>query len=283
MRHPCAGPLADGHPVTAGIIHPMSLTSTSASPLRPALFAQLGGALIVFALAYLLPVTWLRQPLILAVLQGLCASGISWKLDAPRWWCLIHLLFMPLVVIALALQIAPGWYLAAFVLTLLIFWRTDKSRVPLYLSNQATAMAVADLLPTNANVIDIGCGDGHLLRRLALTRPDCLFTGIEHAPATWLVARLLNMGRRNVTIRYGDFWQHSLSGYDTVYAFLSPAPMPALWDKVQAELGSGKRLISNSFPVPDAPADPVIEVDDPRQTQLYCYTIGLKTIAKPQN
>lgn len=260
----------------------MSPTATNTSPLRPALFAQLGGALIVFALAYLLPLASLRQPLLLAVLQGLCASGISWKCDAPRWWWLIHLLFMPLVVIALALQIAPGWYLTAFVLTLLIFWRTDKSRVPLYLSNQATAIALADLLPVNARVIDLGCGDGHLLRRLALMRPDCHFTGIEHAPATWLVAKLLNVGRRTVNIRYGDFWQHSLSSYDTVYAFLSPAPMSALWDKVQTEMESGKLLISNSFSISGVPADPIIAVDDPRQTQLYCYTIGLKTIAKPK-
>lgn len=235
------------------------------------------------ALAYLAWRPLLQMPLLLALLQGLGAGLISWKLGAPRWWWLIHLGFMPLVIVAMALQIAPGWYLAAFVVTLLIFWRTDKSRVPLYLSNADTAAALAGLLPAGGKIIDLGCGDGHLLRRLALARPDCQFTGIEHAPATWLLARLLNLGCRNVDIRYGDFWQHDLGTYDVVYAFLSPASMPALWDKVQDEMGPGKLLISNSFPLQEVREDRKISVDDRRQTLLYCYNIGLKTAAKPQN
>jgi SAM-dependent methyltransferase len=260
------------------------MQDTSSSPLRNALFAQITGALMAFSLV------WLARPFLalplfhMAVLQGVCAAFVSWRLGAPRWWWLINLVFMPLAVVALALGIAPGWYLLAFLLTLLVFWRTDKSRVPLYLSNADTAAAVAGLLPEQScEFIDMGCGDGHLLRRLATLRPDCRFTGIEHAPATWLLARLRNMGRPNVNILYGDFWKLDLGRFDVVYAFLSPAPMAALADKVQAEMESGKLLISNSFPIPDTENDQVIEVDDRRQTQLFCYKIGLRTAPKPRN
>lgn len=260
------------------------MSATAASPLRAALMAQIAGALMAFSLV------WLTRPFLalpifhIALLQGACAALVSWRLGAPRWWWLINAIFMPLVILALALQIAAGWYLLAFVLTLLVFWRTDKSRVPLYLSNKETAKAVATLLPEQAcHFIDLGCGDGHLLRRLATARPDCHFTGIEHAPATWLLARLLNLGRSNVYIAYGDFWQQDLGQFDVVYAFLSPAPMPALANKAKAEMESDKLLISNSFPIPAQETGPAIEVGDRRQTRLFSYKIGLKTAAKPRN
>ena len=260
------------------------MSDTATSPLRSALLAQIAGALMAFAVVWL-GRSFMQLPLFqIALLQGVCAALVSWRLGMPRWWWLINLLFMPLALLALALEIPPGWYLLAFALTLLVFWRTDKSRVPLYLSNADTATAIAALLPAQAcSFIDLGCGDGHLLRRLADARPDCCYTGIEHAPATWLLAKLMNLGRPNVNIRYGDFWQHPLAQFDIVYAFLSPAPMPALAEKVQAEMEQGKLLISNSFPIPEQEADAVIEVADRRQTRLFCYKIGLKVPAKPRN
>lgn len=260
------------------------MLDTSASPLRSALLTQIAGALIAISLLWLAR-AFIALPLFhLAVLQGICAALVSWRMDAPRWWWLIHLLFMPLAVLALALDIAPGWYLLAFALTLLVFWRTDKSRVPLYLSNADTAAAVAALLPTEAcRFIDLGCGDGGLLARLAAARPDCRYTGIEHAPLPWLLARLRHLRHNNVSIHYGDFWQHDLGAYDVVYAFLSPAPMPALADKVQAEMGGDKLLISNSFSVPEQEAGQIITVNDARQTQLFFYKIGLRTPSKPRN
>lgn len=260
------------------------MPDTFASPLRTALFAQVAGALMAFSLVWLAR-SFLAPPLFyVAVLQGFCAAFVSWRLGAPRWWWLINALFMPLVVLALAMQIAPGWYLLAFALTLLTFWRTDRSRVPLYLSNAKTADAIAHALPEQAcEFIDLGCGDGHLLRRLARARPDCRFTGIEHAPAPWLLAKLINLGRPNVVIRHGDFWQQDLGSFDVVYVFLSPAPMPALADKARAEMESGKLLISNSFPIPGQDADSVIDVADRRQTRLFFYKIGLRNASKPRN
>lgn len=252
-----------------------AMPDSTSSPLRDALLAQIAGALMAFSLIWL-GRAFIQLPLFhIALLQGICAALVSWRCGAPRWWWLINLLFTPLLVLALALNIAPGWYLLAFVLTLLVFWRTDKSRVPLYLSNADTAAAVVSLLPAQGcNFIDLGCGDGRLLSRLAVARPDCRFTGIEHAPLTWLLAKGLNLRHANVLIRYGDFWQQNLGAFDVVYAFLSPAPMPALADKAQAEMEAGKLLISNSFPIPGQEAAQVVELADRRNTRLFCYKIG---------
>ncbi len=253
----------------------MKRAEPAASPLRDAVLAQLLGGLMAAALIYL---AWPRLwdiPLAAAAVQGACAALAAYKLESPPWWIAIHLLFVPLVVAAGTLSIAPAWYLAAFVVSLLVFWRTDKSRVPLYLTNATAAAAVAGLLPSRpCHVLDVGCGDGGLLRQLARARPDCEFVGVEHAPLPWLLARLRTLRLPNVTIRYGDFWSQHLGLFDVVYAFLSPAPMPMLWQKAVEEMNPGGLLVSNSFPVPDVEAERTASVDDRRATRLYVYRLG---------
>lgn len=253
----------------------MRKAEPAASPLRDAVLAQLLGSLVAAALIYLVwPRLW-DTPLAAAAVQGSCAAMTAYKLEAPPWWIAIHLFFVPLVVAVGTLGIAPGWYLAAFVACLLVFWRTDKGRVPLYLTNATAAAAVAGLLPPRpCHVVDLGCGDGGLLRQLARLRPDCEFVGIEHAPLPWLWARLRALRVPNVYIRYGDFWSQHLGLFDVVYAFLSPAPMGGLWQKAFEEMHADALLVSNSFAVPDVEPDRSVAVDDRRGTRLYVYRLG---------
>lgn len=251
-------------------------------PLRKALIAQLGGlavvGLVIAALAALDALDGLARvesdgiALILALLQGGVAAMLALRQGAPPWWLGIHLGFVPLAFLVHRLDIAPGWFLAGFVLLLLVFWRTGESRVPLYFTNRATATALIGLLPPRpCRVIDLGCGDGGLLLRLAKARPDCHFTGMEHAPLTWLLARLRTWRLPNVHVRLADFWHESLATYDLVYAFLSPAPMSRLWQKAVAEMHGDAILVSNSFIVPNVEADREIVVADRRATRLHLY------------
>jgi hypothetical protein len=242
------------------------------TPLRTALLAQVLGALIATGLVALVYPATFSRPLAVAALQGLAAAFVSFKLEAPPWWLGIHLVFMPCVVLAGNLGLSPGWYLGAFFLLLLVFWRVDKSRVPLFLSNKTTAVTVAGLIPPHqCRVIDLGCGNGVLLSRLATLRPDCNFVGVEHAPLPWLWAWLVCLGRANCKIRYGNFWRQPLTGFDLVYAFLSPAPMSQLWAKAQAEMLPGTLLISNSFAVPDAEPLQLVDIAGRHPTHLFCY------------
>jgi SAM-dependent methyltransferase len=246
------------------------------SPLRTAALAQILGSFIAAALIQIGYPKLFDQILLAAGIQGVCAAFVAHKLEAPRWWLAIHLAFLPLVAVAFGQGIDPLWYLAAFVILILVFWRTDTSRVPLYLSNNATADAVLGLLPaTPIHVLDLGCGDGRLLRRLARARPDCEFLGIEHAPLPWLWAWCGSLGVTNCRIRRGDFWRNSLGLFDVVYAFLSPVPMPRLWRKACAEMRPGTLLVSNSFAVPDIEAEATIDVADRRHSCLYCYRPGI--------
>jgi hypothetical protein len=248
--------------------------SPSSSPLRNALIAQVLGGIVAVALVRVAYPQGLDTPLALAGVQGVCAALIGNWLGSPQWWLVIHSGFLPAVVLANGLGLAPGWYLAVFILLLLMYWRTDQSRVPLYLSNATTAAALLQLLPAEpCRVIDLGCGPGGLLRCLAQARPDCQFLGIEHAPLPWLWARLASLGQANLQIVYGDFWQQHLGPFAVVYAFLSPHPMTRLMAKARLEMRSGTLLVSNSFEVPGAAAECIVEVPDRRTTQLHCYRI----------
>lgn len=243
---------------------------------RSALLAQLGGGflvgVVVMAMTGLAHVDPWKILLLLAMLQGGLAAIIGLRQHAPPWWLCIHLCFPPLVVVVHQLAIEPLWFLGGFLLLLLVFWRTDKSRVPLYLTNRQTAMIVAQLIPQGPQqILDLGCGEGSFLRQLALARPECAFTGIEHAPLTWLLARLRTRGLANVSIRRGNFWLEPLADYRVVYAFLSPAPMQQLWQKLQTEMGKEALFISNSFPVPGVEPVRTFEVTDRRLTCLYLY------------
>lgn len=255
---------------------PQAAIRRSQHPLLSVVLAQFLGALVasglVLVLMPILAAGFRFNLLSFALLQGSSAVVAAWGMRAPVWWLPIHLGFLPLAVLARGMGL-PSWLWASgFLLLLLVFWRTDTSQVPLYLSNRKTRKALALLLPaTPCRVIDLGCGDGALLRHLAGARPDCHFVGIEHAPLTWAWAWLAARGHGNLRIHRGDFWNHSLSPYDLAYAFLSPVPMARIWAKACAEMAPGARFVSNSFVVPEQAAQSVVEVGDSRRTRLYIY------------
>ncbi len=211
-----------------------------------------------------------------ALAIGGTALLIACVTHQPWWWRVIHALFAPAAWGVGALAIDPGWFLLALIVMLLFYRGAVTGRIPLYLSNRATAAALADLLPERraARFVDLGAGIGSVLRPLAKARPAALLCGVENAPATWLVGYLRTARLRNCQWCWGDIWRHDLAPYDVVYAFLSPEPMAELWAKAQREMRSGSMLVSNSFVVPDAAASDIVEVDDGRQTRLYCYRIG---------
>ncbi|MFT3759548.1 class I SAM-dependent methyltransferase [Thauera sp.] len=245
-------------------------------PALKALCAQLLGAAGAFALARAGLITGL-WPLVAA--QASLAALASLLLRSERWWLPIHLGFLPAALLAhglaRTLNLHPGWFLTAFILLLLVYWTSFRSRVPLYLSNRATAAALGQLLPaTPARLLDIGAGTGSVIRPLARARPDSHFSGIELAPLPWLLGRLLTRRQSNIDWRRGDLFATAWSDHDMVYAFLSPVPMAAVWAKARAEMKPGSLLVSNSFPVPGAEAERIVAVGDRRATQLHLYRIG---------
>lgn len=209
-------------------------------------------------------------PAVLGV-QGGLALALSHWLRQPLWWRLINASFFPLVGLASHLAIHPIWYLAAFALLVLTSLGSLKTRVPLYLSSRTAIDAVLQKLPRQhgLKVIDLGCGLGGWLAGLYATRPDLHLAGVEMAPFNWLASRLRLGGKAN--IRLGSLWDTDLSGYDVVYAYLSPAPMARLWEKVQQEMRPGSLFVSNSFSVPGVAPDETVELNDFSHARLLLW------------
>ncbi len=256
-------------------------------PSSPPPFRQLAiqGAAVIATLSLAWPYFGLRAEALpwpeTAIAIGTIALALAWINRQPVWWRIIHAVFAPLAWAISFLNIAPGWFLLAFLLLLLVFRGAATGQIPLYLTNATTAKALATLLPLHAEThfADLGAGIGSTIIPLARAFPRLLFTGIENAPGSWGVGWLRARGVPNIRWRMDNLWATRLEEFDVVYAFLSPAPMPELWVKIQHEMKPGSLFVSNSFPVPDIEPENVLELDDARRTRLYCYRISDKAKA----
>lgn len=225
--------------------------SVSWPPVLRALAAQALALLFLMLLARALPG---RLPLWgWALLQGLLATalGAAWGLGA--WWGLFQLL-LPLAALWQLGHSVPSWIYPGLLLgLLLVFGGGLRSRVPLYNSGLPAWERLLALIPEGEahRVVDLGAGLGGPLAYLARRRPQARFLGVEASPLVWLCAWLRTLPlRRNCRIRAGSLWKLDLGEFDLVFAFLSPAPMPSLWDKALREMRPGSLLVSHSFEVP---------------------------------
>ncbi|WP_407276575.1 glutamine amidotransferase-related protein [Halothiobacillus sp. DCM-1] len=194
---------------------------------------------------------------VLALIVGAASMAVGWRF-LPGWWRPV-LFFLPLAAV-LSLSVNPWLLLMVALVLLALQWNAIFTRIPLYRADAVVAdTLLADLRQSGARrLLDIGCGDGRLLWRLARAMPDGQFVGIESAPILWLIARWRCRRLKNCVIRFGDFWAADWAGFDRVFAFLSPEPMLRVWRKAGRELPPGGRLLSLAFPVPGVTEDALL-------------------------
>lgn len=211
-----------------------------------------------------------------SLVQGLLAGLISYSTRMPAWWILIHLAFIPLAITTLALNISSTWFLLFFLCLLLIYGKTYKTQVPLYLSSKSVNHALETLLPEQEqfSFVDLGSGCGGLVKNLASSRRNGIFHGIESAPLPFLISKLRSIFcASSYKVFWGDFWEYDFSKYDVIYAYLSPVPMEPLWHKVNKEMRPGSLLISNTFMIPGITPYKSIKLDDFSKSTLYLWKI----------
>lgn len=239
--------------------------------LAKALVAQTLGLALTIILARLSP-TWFHGTWHLALTQGIAAALWSSVIRQPYWWIPIHLVFLPMAITLLSLQL-PSWlYLLAVLLLTLVFWGTVKGDVPLFLSSSTVADALAAISNQESahTFADLGAGIGSVVAPLA-KHQTMTVDAWERAPLPWLICAWRCRKLPNVSVKRASFWRSDLAHYDVVFAFLSPAVMAALGEKVRREMRSGTLLISSSFPIPDWEAESIAQVG--RQTTLFCYRL----------
>lgn len=233
----------------------MSRTTLLSTPAIRAVSIQLCAFAFMLALAHAASLVSERQLTIAvaALLQGAIAASLSRMFGLAPWWLAIQAIFPFALIAALSLQLPPIIFLVAFVALLALYWSTFRTQVPFYPSRPAAWKAVGALLPADRPLrfVDIGSGLGGLVLHLARVRRDSVFTGIEIAPLPWLVSALRSrISRVNAQFVRGDYERLDFSEYDVVFAYLSPAAMPALWRKARSEMRPGALLLSYEFAIP---------------------------------
>lgn len=211
----------------------------------------------------------------IAVVSAVLFLLLGRAISLGRAWLVLGTIATPTLVLTPILQL-PGWFFLIPAVVLAGFYSNGVSeRVPLYLSNTRTKRAIVDLVPEGKDVtmIDLGCGLGGVVEAVARVRPHAVVIGVETAPLSFVIAwlRIKLFSPANAEIRFQSIWETDVSRADTVYAFLSPAPMTRLNEKLRAEMKPGSLFVSNSFAVPGQEPHTTVQLDDTRQTQLLIW------------
>ena len=122
-----------------------------------------------------------------------------------------------------------------------VFTSTASVRIKSFLD--AVPMNDAELL------VDLGCGDGRVLRA-AQRRYGVKALGFEVNALAYCVARILSLPMKGVQIRCKNFWSEDLREADVVFCYLFPDVMKRLAVKLEKELRPGARVVSCNFSVP---------------------------------
>lgn len=218
------------------------------------------------------------SPIVLVLIQAIFSMLVSYWMGLPRWWLWIQFLLPIGLYVGVVVAFNPLWALLLFAVLWLLFSNALKERVPLYLTNQTTRQALKKMAKSlhgtqgKVRFLDLGCGLGGNVVFMSQQRGVAHSTGVETAPIPYLFSKFASWIRGGEILAQ-DIWKTDLSHYTLVYAFLSPEPMPKLWQKVADEMQKGSVFISNSFAVPDKEADEIWQLSDARQTILYVYRL----------
>lgn len=200
----------------------------------------------------------------LVLLQSMVATTLATCAGMAIWWRWIHFFFPIALWLMSIAQVPNSVYLIGFVLTLAVYWTTFKTRVPFYPSRPSVWHALYVLMQQHSpkkslRMIDIGSGLGDLSMYIAERRPNDTVEGIEIAPLPWLISKVRAvMQGSSATFTMGNYEALNFATYEIVFAYLSPAAMPNVWQKAKQEMNKGSLLISLEFEIPDALPNQII-------------------------
>lgn len=102
-------------------------------------------------------------------------------------------------------------------------------------------------------VVDIGCGDGKLVRNIAKEGVKEA-VGYELSIPTFLLARFRTfLAKGKEKILFGNFWNQDLAKYDVIVCFLLVDAMKDFEKRIWPNLRKGTRVISNAFKLRGVP------------------------------
>lgn len=162
-------------------------------------------------------------------------------------------IFVTLVFTVLILAIDVVWIDMILLVAMLIFVLPGVyamiTGAPFVPTCKKSVMAMLELgkFEKTDRVVDIGCGDGRLIR--AIARQDVKSAiGYELSVPTYLFAKLMTLIRGGEEkIVFGNFWKLDFKNVDAIVCFLLVDSMREFEKKIWPDLRKGTRVLSHIF------------------------------------
>jgi len=181
----------------------------------------------------------------------------------PFWLLIFLILAGTLFVLKMAYVLCTAAALPATQGALYV--STTRTRIAAFI--EAVPMKKGQLL------VDLGCGDGRVLRQ-AWQRYKVKAVGFEVNLLAYLKAQVLSVGLKEVEIRCQSFWSQNLAGADVIFCYLYPDVMRKLSTKLKRELKPGTLVVSCNFSVPGFKPLKVLRPEGSLHSDpLYIYRI----------
>ena len=166
-----------------------------------------------------------------------------------------------------------GLKIAYIVCTALVL---PTTRGALYVSTSRVRIsAFMDAVPMRPGqlLVDIGCGDGRVLRKVR-NRYGARAIGYEVNLLAYLKARLQCFGLKDVAVKWRNFWTADLSGADVVFCYLFPDVMRDLAVKLKADLKPGAVIVSCNFDLPGFTPEQILRPGNSLSNDpIYVYRV----------
>ncbi len=172
------------------------------------------------------------------------------------------------------LALAGCLFLIKITYVLSIAFLLPVTRGALYVStSRVRVSAFLDAMPLKKGqfLVDLGCGDGRVLR-MARKRYHIRAVGYELNPVAYLKAKLLCSRYKEIQVERSDFWKADLHHADVVFCYLFPDIMKKLSAKLKSELRPGTMVVSFNFSLPGFTPELILRPDSATHNDpIYVY------------
>jgi hypothetical protein len=111
------------------------------------------------------------------------------------------------------------------------------------------AMLNVAALKPDQKVVDLGAGDGRILRAAKDREPSIQAIGWEAGLLTWILGRF-RCRHSGIQLYLGSLFKADLREADALVLYLWPSILKALMPKLEQELKPGAVIVSHSFELP---------------------------------
>lgn len=163
-----------------------------------------------------------------------------------------------LLFVIIAIFVFENLMFTVFALSLVVFLVAPGvyamlSGAPFLPTTRKTMKQIIDFaqLQPDTRVVDLGCGDGRMIRKIA-EKGVKRAVGYEFSVPTFLAAKVWGLfSGKGEEIYYRNFWTQSYRHFDVVVCFLMKGSMRRFEKEVWPKLSKGTRVISNAFRMPN--------------------------------